>query len=91
MVRTRRTGYHDNGGTQDLQTPGNPDRNSLPGRLNEPANQIETNPMKTNLIKIILLLLTAAFGLLATSGCNTVRGVGRDVERTGQNIERAVR
>lgn len=47
--------------------------------------------MKTYLLKTILVLMAAIFGILAVSSCNTMRGVGRDVQRTGQNIERATR
>jgi len=39
---------------------------------------------------ILLLLVTALWSILGTS-CNTIRGVGRDIERTGQHIERATR
>lgn len=42
--------------------------------------------------KIIGSLLTAAFmiGLTASfSGCNTIKGVGEDVERGGQKLENA--
>jgi predicted small secreted protein len=35
------------------------------------------------------LLATAAFvaGLIALAGCNTVKGVGKDVEATGEAIQ----
>jgi predicted small secreted protein len=42
---------------------------------------------KENVMKpMIALLLAAAFAL---AGCNTVRGVGQDIEKAGGAIERA--
>ena len=43
-----------------------------------------------SLIKRLLpyLITTAALAFLATS-CNTIRGAGRDVEQTGNNIQKA--
>ncbi len=39
-----------------------------------------------------LLLLGAAFSaLLFFTGCNTARGVGRDVERAGEEIQDATK
>lgn len=38
----------------------------------------------------ILLLLSAAL-LVGSIGCQTVRGVGRDVESAGEGIQRATR
>jgi predicted small secreted protein len=38
----------------------------------------------------ILLLIAAAWSLVATS-CNTLRGVGRDVERAGDGIVNSTR
>ncbi len=37
---------------------------------------------------LILVALSAALGL---SACNTVRGVGQDIQKTGQVIEGAVK
>jgi predicted small secreted protein len=37
----------------------------------------------------IALLIAAA--VLATTACNTVRGIGKDVERGGQAIEKAAK
>jgi predicted small secreted protein len=37
----------------------------------------------------IWILLIAA--VVAATGCNTVRGVGKDVEKGGQAIQRAVK
>jgi len=54
-------------------------------------NQQTNDLMKTNLMKTTLWLLAAAFLTLAATSCNTMRGVGRDVQKTGQNIERATR
>ena len=45
---------------------------------------------KTNL-RVVLLFLAAALLSLANTGCNTMHGFGRDVEQTGEHIERAGR
>jgi len=39
--------------------------------------------------RIVALLLLAAFGTLA--GCNTMEGVGRDVERGGEKVQDAAK
>ena len=38
-----------------------------------------------------LLALLALTGLLALGGCNTVRGIGQDIERAGSAIEKAAK
>ena len=40
-------------------------------------------------MKKIVSLLAIVTSVLALSACNTVQGVGRDIERGGQAIERA--
>ena len=40
-------------------------------------------------MKKIVSLLVIVTSVLALSACNTVQGVGRDIERGGQAIERA--
>ena len=42
------------------------------------------------MLKNILLALTAASIALTASACNTVKGVGRDVESVGQAGDRAI-
>lgn len=37
----------------------------------------------------ILSLIFAVFAITVLTGCNTMQGFGRDVERTGQEIEEA--
>jgi predicted small secreted protein len=41
-------------------------------------------------IKLALLTLVLA-GTILQTGCNTARGFGRDVERTGETIQRETR
>lgn len=41
-------------------------------------------------MKIKLLLATMLAGLML-AGCNTVQGVGRDIEKGGQAIEKAAK
>ncbi len=45
--------------------------------------------MKTPHTRIILLLVASALLSMVGTSCNTVRGVGRDVEHVGGHIERA--
>ena len=41
--------------------------------------------------KRIFLLLLTAISLIASTSCNTVRGVGQDVERAGNDIQNSSR
>ena len=45
----------------------------------------EERPMKRTIALGILLLAT----LLVMSGCNTVRGMGQDIEQGGEAIQRS--
>ncbi|MEZ5384152.1 MAG: entericidin A/B family lipoprotein [Prosthecobacter sp.] len=45
--------------------------------------------MKSSQHRFVLLLLVSALWAVIGSSCNTFRGLGRDIERTGQKIERA--
>ncbi len=45
--------------------------------------------MKSSQKRIILLLVAAVIWTIAGTSCNTVRGVGQDVEHVGGHIERA--
>lgn len=38
--------------------------------------------------RLALLLLTAAFFALITTGCQTSKGFGKDVEKLGDNIQK---
>ncbi len=40
--------------------------------------------------KLICVLLTAV-GLLSLTACNTVQGIGKDIEKGGEAIQRATR
>lgn len=51
----------------------------------------KTHPMKTSQKRLTLFLLATALWALAATGCNTVRGFGRDVEHAGEHIEDAAR
>lgn len=39
-------------------------------------------------MKIVTLLLAASFAL---AGCNTIKGMGQDIQKAGQTIEGAAR
>jgi entericidin B len=41
-------------------------------------------------MKSKLALLVAAISVLSLTACNTIQGVGRDIERAGQGLEEAV-
>jgi predicted small secreted protein len=41
-------------------------------------------------MKSVFALLIAGLSTLALTACNTIQGVGRDIERAGQELEEAV-
>ena len=43
--------------------------------------------MKVRTIVVTLCLLALLLGALSLSACNTWNGVGRDIERTGENMQ----
>jgi predicted small secreted protein len=47
--------------------------------------------MKSITRRLLPFLLTAAALAFFATSCNTIRGAGRDVEATGNNIQRATR
>jgi predicted small secreted protein len=38
--------------------------------------------------KLLLIVMTAAFAL---AGCNTVKGIGKDIEKGGEAIQKATK
>ncbi len=44
-----------------------------------------------NLTYRLFLTLSALFGAIALSGCNTAEGVGEDVEAAGEGLQDAAR
>ena len=42
-------------------------------------------------MKIIVLTLISALALASATGCNTVRGIGQDIEKGGEAIQRATK
>lgn len=53
------------------------------------SGNLEACVVMGRLRKLILWCLLAAFGVSAV-GCNTVEGMGRDIERAGHAIQNAV-
>ncbi|MEN0021464.1 MAG: entericidin A/B family lipoprotein [Planctomycetota bacterium] len=47
--------------------------------------------MRTKIQRISAASLASAAGLLLLAGCNTVEGVGRDVEAVGQGVSEGSR
>jgi len=45
--------------------------------------------MKQSTLSITFLVLASALWATVIIGCNTVRGVGKDVEKTGDHIQRS--
>jgi predicted small secreted protein len=41
-------------------------------------------------IAILCLLAACLCGSVALTGCNTMRGAGKDIEKAGEGIQRAV-
>jgi predicted small secreted protein len=39
--------------------------------------------------KLLVVFLTAAFAVFATTGCNTVAGMGKDIEAAGGAVDKA--
>ena len=40
--------------------------------------------------KIVLLVVFCCTVVLLTAGCETVKGMGQDIENTGENVEKAM-
>jgi predicted small secreted protein len=60
-------------------------------RLNS-ERWLQTTYRKTVMIQktsLMLLTLILLLGSLTLSGCNTVEGLGKDIQRGGEKIERA--
>lgn len=55
------------------------------------ANDVMTTPQKWILFGVVkLAVLAVAVGVVFSMyGCNTVRGVGQDIERAGEAIQKA--
>lgn len=47
--------------------------------------------MKQSTLSITFLVIASAIWATVLIGCNTVRGVGKDVEKTGDNIQQSTR
>jgi predicted small secreted protein len=63
-------------------------------RAGTARHRVETSAsttMKTPKIRLALLLLVSAVTSLIITGCNTVQGVGEDVQHAGYHIKRAAR
>jgi predicted small secreted protein len=43
--------------------------------------------MKTSLKNFTILVLLSGFIAVASTGCQTTKGFGRDVEKVGENIQ----
>jgi predicted small secreted protein len=39
--------------------------------------------------KLLAVLITAAVAAIATSGCNTISGMGKDIEAAGGAVDKA--
>jgi predicted small secreted protein len=63
--------------------------NSQRGR--EATDMKANTQKKRSHLRLALAFLAAALFSIAATGCHTIHGVGRDVEETGQHIERAAR
>ena len=47
--------------------------------------------MNNTKIRLALIFIAAALLTVTGTSCNTIHGMGRDVERTGENIQNATR
>lgn len=53
----------------------------------EPVIAHHQEPMKTLIKRTAVLLLLTTLVAIVSSGCNTARGFGKDVERAGEKIQ----
>jgi predicted small secreted protein len=51
---------------------------------------IRSRTVKTRLIRIVVVVAAAA-GVAALAGCNTVEGLGKDLERGGEKLQDVAR
>jgi len=47
--------------------------------------------MKTKQQRIVMIIIASALLALFSTSCGTVRGFGRDVEHTGEGIQKSTR
>jgi predicted small secreted protein len=52
---------------------------------------VETLPMKIPQVKVLLLASVTGLFALFASGCNTMQGAGKDIEKAGDKIQDAAR
>jgi entericidin B len=43
------------------------------------------------MMKKAIVLLLAVAGLISATGCNTVQGIGKDIEKGGEAIQRSTK
>jgi entericidin A len=48
-----------------------------------------TRPKESVMKRTVALMLMALFSIAALSGCNTVNGFGKDVQKVGEKVEDA--
>jgi predicted small secreted protein len=59
------------------------------GHMATATHHNKRKQMKNTIKRLIPLILISAFWAALCSSCNTMRGAGRDVEKTGENIQKA--
>jgi predicted small secreted protein len=47
----------------------------------------EYRPQESLMKRIVTLLLLSLFSVAVLSGCNTVKGFGKDVQKVGEKVE----
>ena len=40
------------------------------------------------LMRVVAITIVAAFVVFAAQGCNTLRGIGKDIQKLGEKIQR---
>jgi entericidin A len=51
------------------------------------ASGREYRPQESLMKRIVALLLLYVFSIAVLSGCNTVKGFGKDVQKVGEKVE----
>ena len=55
------------------------------------ASCISTNFMKTRTVQVLLLATITALSAFLGTGCETMQGAGKDIEKTGNKIQDAAK
>ena len=55
------------------------------------AGHVLINKQEKNMKRLVALMLLSLFSVAALSGCNTIAGAGKDVQKAGEKVEDAAK